>query len=776
MINRLQLLRNVGQFDSVDSAANIAFSRLTLIYAENGRGKTTIAAILRSLGTNDPVLIAERKRLGAANPPHVVLDCDGGPPAAVFKNGVWNRSLDNIVVFDDLFVHQNVYSGLDVEIEHRRGLHELILGAQGVILNRELQQRVSEVETHIRALAAKRTAIPVADRGTLTVDEFCALAPQSDIGPAIEAAERALAAARAQAQIGTSLRFDELSLPPFDIAAIETILQRGLPELAHKATACVQAHFSKLGIGAEDWVADGMSRFGLDAIPSQFSQENMPNKVDVCPFCAQSLAASALISHYRDYFGAAYTELKRDVSEAIDANERTHGGDARTVFERAVRIAVERRQVWSRFCGVPEIALDTAVIAEVWEEARSEMWDKLQEKHDRPLEQLSLPARAKVAIGAYESLRQTVAALSVQLQQANGHIRAVKAGAATADTAALETDLARLKAIWARHAPATAVLCQAYLDERSAKTLTEGLRDRARDALDGHRTTVFPAYEARVNHYLQQFAAGFRLQSVVSDNTRGGLTCVYNVIINNTTVPVTGGTPAPGEPSFRNTLSSGDRNTLALAFFFTSLDQDAALANKIVVIDDPMTSLDEHRSLTTVQEVRALATRARQVIVLSHSKTFLCNIWRHANRQACATLTVVESTPGSTINAWGINDDCASEYDHQHTRLREYQPGNAARSRLVAQDLRHVLEGFLRRCCPAHFLPGEVLGDLRRKIRDQPPGSTPILSAPMVAELDAICEYANKFHHNPNAACETEIVNETELGGWVRRTLAFICK
>jgi hypothetical protein len=38
-------------------------------------------------------------RLGTASQPHVVLDCDGGPPA-VFQNNAWSRSLNNVVVFD----------------------------------------------------------------------------------------------------------------------------------------------------------------------------------------------------------------------------------------------------------------------------------------------------------------------------------------------------------------------------------------------------------------------------------------------------------------------------------------------------------------------------------------------------------------------------------------------------------------------------------------------------------------------------------------------------
>jgi len=38
------------------------------------------------------------------------------------------------------------------------------------------------------------------------------------------------------------------------------------------------------------------------------------------------------------------------------------------------------------------------------------------------------------------------------------------------------------------------------------------------------------------------------------------------------------------------------------------------------LIDDPISNLDEHRALTTVQEIRRLAERAAQVIVLSHNK------------------------------------------------------------------------------------------------------------------------------------------------------------
>src|SRR5690606_27000194 len=146
-----------------------------------------------------------------------------------------------------------------------------------------------------------------------------------------------------------------------------------------------------------------------------------------------------------------------------------------------------------------------------------------------------------------------------------------------------------------------------------AKGATQTALTAARNAPDQYRVNVFPDYETAINTYLQRLGAGFRLGSVTSVNTRGGSSCSFRVISINTPVSFPAGTA--GDPSFRSTLSAGDRNALALAFFFVSLDRDPALAQKIVVIDDPMTSLDEHRSLTTVQETGRLVNRVSQVIV-----------------------------------------------------------------------------------------------------------------------------------------------------------------
>ncbi len=100
MIETLQLLRNIGTFDSVASGAQLPLNRFAEIYAENGRGKTTLSAVFRSLGSGAALPIEERKRLGASNPPHIVVTANGGG-SRVFQNGVWTNTLPEIFVFDD---------------------------------------------------------------------------------------------------------------------------------------------------------------------------------------------------------------------------------------------------------------------------------------------------------------------------------------------------------------------------------------------------------------------------------------------------------------------------------------------------------------------------------------------------------------------------------------------------------------------------------------------------------------------------------------------------
>ncbi|MFV1737623.1 MULTISPECIES: AAA family ATPase [Phaeobacter] len=759
MFERISLLRNIGQFDSVNAGAQIPLTPLSLIYAENGRGKTTIASILRSLSSGDARLVSERQRLGAAHPPHIVLTIGGGQ--VIFQNGAWTAPQARVVVFDDAFVAANVCSGIEIEAAHRQNLHELILGAQGVALNTTLRGHIARIEEHNRELRIRQDAIPAVARGALSVDAFCALPVDDQIDAKIAEAERLLSAARAADTIRQQAPFVALSLPTFDVAGINDVMGRTLADLEAEAGARVREHLRKLGKGGEGWVGDGMARI---ASASEGHAE------EVCPFCVQNLEGSPLIRHYQAYFSTAYEALKAAITTVGQGVNTQHGGEVPSAFERAVRVAFQNLEFWRAFTDVPDMDVDTAAIARAWNAARDAVLSELRAKAASPLEGAALSADALAKIEAFNVCRDAIADLSARLVARNGQIAIVKEQAAGADVAALGGDLARLKAVQARHTAEIAVLCGQYLAEKDAKTATERLRDQARAALDQYRQNIFPAYEAAINVYLQRFNAGFRLGSVASVNNRGGSSATYNVVINNMPVALTG----DDGPSFRNTLSAGDRNTLALAFFFASLEQDPGLAQKIVVIDDPMTSLDEHRSLTTVQEMRRLLGRVSQMIVLSHSKPFLCALWEGADVVTRSAMRIARNGAGSTLAVWDVRQDCITEHDRRHELVRDYLvAGDPARERTVAAALRPILEAFMRVAYPAAFPPGFLLGPFIGLCQQRAGAGNQILTAHDTAELRALLDYANRFHHDTNAAWETAAINDQELSHFCERTLAF---
>ncbi|MDO3510215.1 AAA family ATPase [Ralstonia pseudosolanacearum] len=448
----------------------------------------------------------------------------------------------------------------------------------------------------------------------------------------------------------------------------------------------------------------------------------------------------------------------------------THSGPVALAFERSLREAERSSTFWRTFLEVPEIAIDTAAVTQVWTQAREAVAQALARKQASPLEGARLSEAALAAIEAYEAAKGAVVACSESLQACNGQIALVKERAASANVATLTLDLTRLKCVKARHSDPVAPHCAAYLAEKASKIQTERLREQARQALDNYRRNIFPTYQQAINVYLGRFNAGFCLDAVNSVNNRGGSSCTYNVLINNETVPLT----ADAGPSFRNTLSAGDRNALALAFFFASLDQDLQLAQKVVIIDDPMTSLDEHRALTTVQEIRRLVGRVAQVIVLSHSKPFLCGLWEGANPADRSAIRVSREAAGSTLAPWDVRQDCITEHDRRHELVTRYlQAADPAEERAVATALRYILEAFARVAYPATFQPGGLLGQFLGICEQRVNTPAQILSQVDITELRELLDYANLFHHDSNPAWTTQVINDQALTHFAQRTLAF---
>jgi wobble nucleotide-excising tRNase len=479
-----------------------------------------------------------------------------------------------------------------------------------------------------------------------------------------------------------------------------------------------------------------------------------------------------LIPHYRAYFGDEYANLRHAIEQMHVLVGQSHSDAAIAEFKARFRTAAERRQFWLQFAQIPEPGVDLDAVVGQWRTAREAVLRALDRKGADPLEPHEVDEVTATAITAHAANVDTVAQLGARYHEVNREIEAIKQRAAAANVGQLRDRVALLRAVRTRHEPNIAALCTALQDAKAAKVLTEQARDSARAALERHRREVFPQYQRAINQYLERFGAGFRLAEVQAVDNRGGASCTYNVIINNQPIPV-GGAQAPGQPYFGSALSAGDRNALALAFFFASLETDPGLAHRIVVIDDPISSLDNHRTVTTIHAIRALADRVAQVILLSHSKPFLLGVWDVTERINRAALEVARDVGGSTLRAWNVTADSETENDRRHAMLREYDARGAGDPRVVAMALRPTLEAFMRVAFPEYFPAGSLLGPFVDRCRRQISAGQPILAESLTNELWELLSYANRFHHDSNLNAHNEVINDQELVGFVRRALAF---
>ena len=365
--------------------------------------------------------------------------------ANLFLKTVPGRRPFQKLLYSTILVSANVCSGIEIQSTHRQGLHELILGAEGVALNAALQEHVRRIEEHNTTLRDLAEAVPASARGPYEIDAFCNLEKDDDITAKSADAERRLAAARSADVIRRSPVFQDFRLPNFDIDAIDQVLGYALNGLEAEAAERVRAHIAVLGRGGEAWVSEGMP-----LIRNVSEVEGG----DFCPFCAQELAGSDLIEHYRVYFSEAYQKLKANIRQAQVAVRDAHAGDIPSAFERDIRTAVQVHEFWKDFADLPQIEIDTAALARDWNLAREAVLGQLRDKAAAPLELMALTPDTREAIFNYRARIAEVATLSQSLIISNAKLEIVKEQAQADDLAALTDDLAKLTALQARFDPA----------------------------------------------------------------------------------------------------------------------------------------------------------------------------------------------------------------------------------------------------------------------------------------------------------------------------------
>ncbi len=755
MLEKTVQIKSIGRFRDYAASGDVTFRKLTLVYAENGRGKTTLCAILRSLQSGQPEFIAERKTLGAADAPFVHIRLNSADYQ--FTNGAWTVTHPDILIFDPVFVNDNVYSGDYVEHEHKKNLYRVIVGAQGVQLAEQIEELDGQMRDASADLRTKKDAVSKYVPPGVALDDYLQWQPLADVDAQIQQKTEELdsrqRAAAKSGEIQTRGLLVKVQLPSLS-PDLATVLAKQLTDIVADAETKVRQQISQhqMGHQGEPWLSQGLAYV----------------KNNRCPFCGQGVQANDLIAAYRSHFSAAYANLKQEVAQL---GQRVNGAIGETALgsaQQAIAGNAALAEFWRQFTPVDLPAISFPDIQQKYATLREKCLTLARRKQDSPTKAVTPGADFAAALAEVDALRTLVASYNAAVDGANARVNEQKAAASSpSDLPALRNELAQLEARKKRFEPEVAAACQAYQDALTAKAGLERRKEAARQQLDQYCGNLLHTYEQSINEYLDQFNAGFRITNTRHLYTGGTPSCHYQIEINSTALDLGDARTSAGTPCFKTSLSSGDRSALALAFFLAVLKQDADIGQKIVVFDDPFTSMDCFRRTWTEQSIRRVLQSAQQVIVFSHEAAFLRGIRMGVPDGEVKALQMRPAGQDNTvITEWDMDAATRSAYEAHFRALLAYRDTTNGVPLDVAKAIRPFLEELYRVRFPGIFLPADTLGDFIVKARRAVRNGTLQLGQTELDELAAINQYARQFQHGQSPS-----ISPTELRGFVRRAL-----
>lgn len=726
MLLKLENIEEIGRFKSLRHKAP-QFSRLNLVFARNGYGKSTICAVLRSAAENEPNHIAARRHLDAKSECKVQSQWQTIGNIG-FANGAWNKTPDKVFVFDAEYVHQNLHVGDSVTRDNKRSLLPVVLGDAGV----DLAAKIVALDAEQRDLSTKmkasenviRAACPVV--GSAHVSAFCAKVIPDDIDDKIIAANRDVELAKHAALIKLKADPQSFSISTFD--HYEAVAARTISDASEDASTRVQKHIDdhKLHPKADSWIKYGVERI-----------EN-----DSCPFCAQSVAGLDLIAAYQAYFSDAFAALTAERDAAIAELTALCAG-ADNLIDKLVTDNNADFEFWRGVCELenPPV-LDDEQRTNI-KVGLNSLLGLLKQKVANPLVAVPLGEHTdaiKNSCDALISYNSSVAAQTII-------ITAARNAGATVNTAKADENLQKWAALKSKQSEPLFSETASYVTNEARKAEIESEKKAKQAELTKFASATIGTRQKEINDLLEDFGANFSIADTKANFVGREPNTEYCISLG--TSKIKAGDKSDRQPSFKTVLSAGDKTTLALAFFISQIKADPKLADAVVVFDDPFSSQDLSRQFGTTSQIRAIAETAAQTLVFSHDPRFLQKIEKDADHGVTSTYQILCNDDGNgSIMSLSLDDELKELYVRQSEAVREYAgqqkllPGFTDVS--LIQALRPFLEDYIRARYPGRFQTTDMLSAMTDAI-EAAGADDAMFSA--VADLRAINEYTRPNHH-----------------------------
>jgi len=711
MIKKIKIIKQVGVFSNFDSGSNKEFDKLTFIYGLNTYGKSTLCDIFKSLSSGDNEIIKKRKTKpeDKSKQQQIVLsvyDNDSNSESPItFQNDNWsnNSIAENLEIFDAAFVYENVFDGISLldNRETKENFSDFILGAEGVRLGHELGEKRKDLRDQKKD---KKKTIPdyVKNANDAEIREFINL----EVTEPLESLKNEIAAFTNKKRILSEniqnkdkiLQLPEpskISVPIFGsltngIDNANTILKTSFDDLEEEAIAKLQEHIKHClqnDNEAENWIKKGLT-FVSDGS---------------CPFCGQDLtSAKELIGTYQAYFNQEYMEFIANIDNNLDRhlacismsinsenaanrallNLKEYSGKIDTKeYKNAVK-AIENSKV-----KIPELEkqINDAISA-----IKSSLEKFSESKKQKPYCSIEKVGKKDLIdiISQYQKI----------LQEINDNIEIIVKYISTYkdkfrdDTASVE--LQKLENIIQKYEKKKARIeqadkCNEYTEKKaSIENLTKEV-DKLSSGLEKDQNDYLEKYFNSIDSFFQKLGGkDYKIEksrpSDRGDKKVYGITVKYkNKKVSNNDLPFV--------------FSDSDRRALALSIFWAKLNtaKGSELTNKIIILDDPVTSFDDNRIIKNNDIIWNFKDKANQVILLTHYPSFVKEFYKRCNpKDRSNFMEIKQDNQTSFLEKMDIEFFCCNEMEQQFYSISDYI--NKRSSADIRQKLRPYFENHLK--------------------------------------------------------------------------------
>ncbi len=750
MLKRFKKIANIGRFCDTDSSSK-SFTENTILFGNNGNGKSTLTAILRSLQTNNPKLIKQRRTFGttADQKVELVFGDETTNETVTYQNERWNNvsNVEPIYIFDNKYIAENIFDGERIVDEHRKNLHRVVVGEPGRVLAEKIASHGRNVREIDSELTAKKQLFSRSDYSRFfAIDDFIALTADPDIEAKIENVEK---------QIKLSKVPNKPLIPTssFDFGTLREALDTN-PESTHEdAKATVLKHIQ------EHW-ADESKR-------KEFLKDGLGLIKNGCPFCGQSLdSVSGLLDSYRDFFDGAYQLWETKVK-----------GNCRAFTVWNLELEMARIEAiakeWSALLpdGQEELL--------EWIENQKADLLKAKQNFDALCTQKASNVQLPVDFESIDLLEPAINKLVTLVEDANEKIKKYKLEVAGRSSQELESDLKRNQGVMERQSPQWTSFASEYAALKASRSEQNSLQEASMVELDTYSQQAFASHQRKINEILGSLGADFTIQNLAERTDRrraDSVFCGFDLEFFNSHAVSIDSTDDE-TPDFQTTLSQGDKNLLAFAFFISSLSNVPDLTNSIIVIDDPISSFDHERKWDTVKNLAKLKDGSGQapgqIIILTHERGFLRSLHQDTLFSQAKFLKLINDGRNDQNCRQSKIDDCDPWQDY----LKPQALKDLEKLQVVVNDNLPIPDGSLGKCRTVlenifktkyhlelkHLPKSASIGSYVSELKD-----CGVYTPAQFAEFEYITGKLHEPHHSQNSTTEdgsdgdtTAVIRET---------------